>query len=326
VHWICFDLASFAAALPAGTSPSSPAKKKTRRLDQSSSFFHRPPAPCPRPSLNALFDVHHDLTRCLLSSPHRTGAPIDLIQPATLRAKVEEPLLLLGKQRFGIVDIRVRCKGGGRVAQIYGELMCCLGARDVRPVGAWACGRGSKKERAGRRALLDSTKTFSLPSLPPTHPHQQPSARPSPRAWSPSTRNVRWKSGARERSKERKRAHTECERERALRVRRRRAAARSTPTLHHIILFSFTQTSTRPPRRRSRTCWPRTIAPCWSRTPAAASPRSLAARARAPASRNPTGETWGEEERGMGVVVVWLPVTTRRVWACFPVFYPCPPL
>jgi small subunit ribosomal protein S16e len=48
-----------------------------------------------------------------------TGSPIDLIQPDTLRAKVMEPLLLLGPSRFGLVDVRVRVSGGGHVAQAY---------------------------------------------------------------------------------------------------------------------------------------------------------------------------------------------------------------
>ena len=47
------------------------------------------------------------------------GAPLDVIQPDTLRWKVMEPILLLGKQRFSQVDIRLRVKGGGRVAQSY---------------------------------------------------------------------------------------------------------------------------------------------------------------------------------------------------------------
>lgn len=47
------------------------------------------------------------------------GTPLDLIQPDTLRWKVMEPVLLLGKQRFANVDIRIRVKGGGRVSQIY---------------------------------------------------------------------------------------------------------------------------------------------------------------------------------------------------------------
>ena len=55
----------------------------------------------------------------------RTGSPLDLVLPETLRWKVAEPLLLLGKQRFANVDIRVRVKGGGHVSQIYGTSGSC---------------------------------------------------------------------------------------------------------------------------------------------------------------------------------------------------------
>eukprot|EP00126_Sphaerothecum_destruens_P003669 Sdes_comp17446_c0_seq2m6669 len=47
------------------------------------------------------------------------GSPIDLVEPSTLRYKVYEPILLLGKQRFAGVDIRVRVKGGGNTSRIY---------------------------------------------------------------------------------------------------------------------------------------------------------------------------------------------------------------
>ncbi|BDA46911.1 g11072 [Coccomyxa elongata] len=47
------------------------------------------------------------------------GSPLELVQPDTLRWKVLEPVLLLGKQRFEGVDIRIRAKGGGHVSQIY---------------------------------------------------------------------------------------------------------------------------------------------------------------------------------------------------------------
>ena len=47
------------------------------------------------------------------------GRPLDLVEPVTLRMKVQEPVLLLGKERFAGVDIRVRVKGGGQVAQLY---------------------------------------------------------------------------------------------------------------------------------------------------------------------------------------------------------------
>uniref|UniRef100_A0A8C1QV67 Small ribosomal subunit protein uS9 n=5 Tax=Cyprininae TaxID=2743694 RepID=A0A8C1QV67_CYPCA len=47
------------------------------------------------------------------------GRPLEMIEPATLQYKLLEPLLLLGKERFAGVDIRVRVKGGGHVAQVY---------------------------------------------------------------------------------------------------------------------------------------------------------------------------------------------------------------
>lgn len=48
-----------------------------------------------------------------------SGTPIELIASETLRWKVQEPVLLLGKQRFQTVDIRIRAQGGGHVSQIY---------------------------------------------------------------------------------------------------------------------------------------------------------------------------------------------------------------
>jgi small subunit ribosomal protein S16e len=47
------------------------------------------------------------------------GVPLHLVEPAVLRVKVLEPVLLLGNERFGNVDIRVRVHGGGYVSQIY---------------------------------------------------------------------------------------------------------------------------------------------------------------------------------------------------------------
>lgn len=48
------------------------------------------------------------------------GVPLELIQPEILRLKVFEPILILGKERFANVDIRVRVRGGGQTSQIYG--------------------------------------------------------------------------------------------------------------------------------------------------------------------------------------------------------------
>lgn len=47
------------------------------------------------------------------------GIPLDLIQPELLKIKVFEPLLLVGEEKFGDIDIRIRVKGGGKISQIY---------------------------------------------------------------------------------------------------------------------------------------------------------------------------------------------------------------
>ena len=47
------------------------------------------------------------------------GSPIEVLEPSSLRIKVSEPILLLGLKRFQNLDVRVRVRGGGYVAQIY---------------------------------------------------------------------------------------------------------------------------------------------------------------------------------------------------------------
>merc|ERR1712002_722270 len=47
------------------------------------------------------------------------GRPLEFMEPEILRVKLQEPVLLLGKERFAGVDIRVRVKGGGHVSQMY---------------------------------------------------------------------------------------------------------------------------------------------------------------------------------------------------------------
>ena len=47
------------------------------------------------------------------------GVPIELITPVCMRVKSYEPILLVGKEKFAGVDIRVRVRGGGDIAQIY---------------------------------------------------------------------------------------------------------------------------------------------------------------------------------------------------------------
>ncbi|XP_036620441.1 40S ribosomal protein S16-like isoform X1 [Trichosurus vulpecula] len=47
------------------------------------------------------------------------GRPLEMTEPRTLQYKLQEPALLLGKERFAGVDIRVCVKGGGHVAEIF---------------------------------------------------------------------------------------------------------------------------------------------------------------------------------------------------------------
>lgn len=47
------------------------------------------------------------------------GTPLELVQPEVLRFKLFEPILLLGKDKFQGIDIRVRVRGGGPVAQVF---------------------------------------------------------------------------------------------------------------------------------------------------------------------------------------------------------------
>nr|ALS04339.1 40S ribosomal protein S16 [Acartia pacifica] len=47
------------------------------------------------------------------------GRPLHLVEPRALSYKLQEPILLLGKERFADIDVRIRVKGGGHVSQVY---------------------------------------------------------------------------------------------------------------------------------------------------------------------------------------------------------------
>mmetsp|Transcript_11066 Transcript_11066/g.19197 ORF Transcript_11066/g.19197 Transcript_11066/m.19197 type:complete len:147 (-) Transcript_11066:376-816(-) len=47
------------------------------------------------------------------------GTPLELVRPEILRFKAFEPILIIGRQRLKNLDIRLRVRGGGHVAQIY---------------------------------------------------------------------------------------------------------------------------------------------------------------------------------------------------------------
>merc|ERR1711934_410466 len=52
------------------------------------------------------------------------GQPLKLVEPEILQYKLLEPVLLLGKDKFAEIDIRIRVRGGGYVAQIYAIRQC----------------------------------------------------------------------------------------------------------------------------------------------------------------------------------------------------------
>lgn len=47
------------------------------------------------------------------------GQPLHLVEPSILRIKTMEPVLVLGRDRFANVDIRIRVNGGGYSSQVY---------------------------------------------------------------------------------------------------------------------------------------------------------------------------------------------------------------
>ena len=47
------------------------------------------------------------------------NSPLDVMEPQILRYKLYEPLLILGQDKYSMLDIRVRVSGGGPVSRIY---------------------------------------------------------------------------------------------------------------------------------------------------------------------------------------------------------------
>ncbi|PRP86149.1 40S ribosomal protein S16-like [Planoprotostelium fungivorum] len=47
------------------------------------------------------------------------GTPIELVASDLLRYKLQEPILILGKEKFSNLDIKIRVSGGGPVAKVY---------------------------------------------------------------------------------------------------------------------------------------------------------------------------------------------------------------
>merc|ERR1711971_1000961 len=47
------------------------------------------------------------------------GRPLDQLEPACLRLKLQEPVNTVGADKYAGIDIKIKVSGGGRVAQIY---------------------------------------------------------------------------------------------------------------------------------------------------------------------------------------------------------------
>merc|ERR1712038_379549 len=49
----------------------------------------------------------------------KKGNGLNKVEPEALRLKLQEPVFVVGEERFKGVDIKIKVSGGGRVAQIY---------------------------------------------------------------------------------------------------------------------------------------------------------------------------------------------------------------
>lgn len=127
------------------------------RCSTSLSPLWRPPLPAPQRSAVAVAHVKEGKGVLRVN-----GVPLHLVEPEPLRAKVLEPVLLLGADRFNALDVRVRVRGGGFSSQVYGEqhfLDWC-----------WALGGGL--ERCGNRGNRLVCLPLATPHSPrvPFHP------------------------------------------------------------------------------------------------------------------------------------------------------------
>ena len=140
------------------------------------------------------------------------GCPIELVEPDLLRYKVFEPILLLGRERFSIMDLRIRVKGGGYTSQIYGACTATHAARGsfgaesfaektaAPDAAALAAGRTDERRRRRRRAVAvqppvsrnkELTRQVAPLCVGRLSFRLQPSGKRLPSRLSPTTRNVR---------------------------------------------------------------------------------------------------------------------------------------
>ncbi len=85
------------------------------------------------------------------------GKPLKLFAPEILRAKLYEPVLLLGTDKFAEVDIRVRVTGGGHTSQVYAVRQA------VRFPGKALCARAWGGEDANASVWNRLPRALSVP-------------------------------------------------------------------------------------------------------------------------------------------------------------------
>lgn len=94
------------------------------------------------------------------------GSPLELVEPEILRYKAFEPVLLLGKDKFANVDIRVRVKGGGHTSQIYGGPWTILVRQAVVGLMLGMQPSGKRSPRASLPTTRNSSTRLRRRSFP----------------------------------------------------------------------------------------------------------------------------------------------------------------
>lgn len=86
------------------------------------------------------------------------GKPLKLFAPEILRAKLYEPVLILGTDKFAEVDIRVRVTGGGHTSQVYATRQA------VRIPGCFLRKESGKGENANMTFFYRLPRPLSVPA------------------------------------------------------------------------------------------------------------------------------------------------------------------
>ena len=95
------------------------------------------------------------------------GKPLKLFAPEILRAKLYEPILILGTDKFAEVDIRIRVAGGGHTSQVYATRQA------VRIPRRFCCARRLERGKDANKMSLQIAKAI-VSNPKPTAPRFAP--------------------------------------------------------------------------------------------------------------------------------------------------------